>query len=100
MPSRRHSPRIRKGDRPLPQRIAVILLAAALLAPSPPAPAPGRVTTPREALGFDIGADYHLATYPQLESYWHTLARQTPPMVLREIRKTVDERHQLKANNT
>src|SRR5437667_2438173 len=97
MPSRRHSPRIRKGDRPLPQRIAVILLAAALLAPSPPAPAQGRVTTPREALGFDIGADYHLATYPQLEAYWHTLARPSPRMVLREIGKTAEGRTQLMA---
>src|SRR5947199_1501208 len=97
MPSRRHSPRIRKGDRPLPQRIAVILLAAALLAPSPPAPAQGRVTTPREALGFDIGADYHLATYTQLEAYWHTLARQSPRMVLREIGKTAEGRTQLMA---
>jgi len=97
MPSRRLSPRIRKGDRPLPQRIAVILLAAALLAPSPPAPAQGRVTTPREALGFDIGADYHLATYTQLEAYWHTLARQSPRMVLREIGKTAEGRTQLMA---
>src|SRR5438094_693265 len=97
MPSRRLSPRIRKGDRPLPQRIAVILLATALLAPSPPAPAQGRVTTPREALGFDIGADYHLATYTQLEAYWHTLARQSPRMVLREIGKTAEGRTQLMA---
>src|SRR5213595_3737640 len=76
-------------------RITALLVAAALVAP--PAPAQGRVTTPREALGFDIGADYHLATYTQLEAYWHTLARQSPRMVLREIGKTAEGRPQLMA---
>src|SRR5438094_827229 len=97
MPSRRLSPRIRKGDRPLPQRIAVILLAPLLLPRGPPAPAHGRVTTDREALGFDIGADYHLAPGTQLQAYRHTLARQSPRMVLREIGKTAEGRTQLMA---
>src|SRR3989449_6084465 len=79
------------------KRIAVILLAAALLAPPSPAPAQRHVTTPREALGFEIGADYHLATYTQLEAYWRTLARQSPRMVLREIGKTAEGRTQLMA---
>src|SRR2546422_854501 len=79
------------------KRIAVILLATALLAPPSPAPAQRHVTTPREALGFDIGADYHLATYTQFEAYWRTLARQSPRMVLREIGKTAEGRTQLMA---
>src|SRR5213592_1132621 len=76
-------------------RIIALLVAAALVAP--PAPAQHRVTTPRQALGFDVGADYHLATYTQLEAYWRTLARQSPRMVLREIGKTAEGRTQLMA---
>src|SRR5947207_5924311 len=74
-------------------RITVLLVAAALVAP--PAPAQHRVTTPREALGFDIGADYHLATYTQLEAYWRRLARESPRLALREIGKTAEGRTQL-----
>src|SRR3989441_735648 len=76
-------------------RITLLLVAAALVAP--PAPAQHRVTTPRQALGFDVGADYHLATYTQLEAYWRTLARESPRMVLREIGKTAEGRPQLMA---
>src|SRR5205823_13460798 len=76
-------------------RITALLVAAALVAP--PAPAQHRVTTPRQALGFDVGADYHLATYTQLEAYWRTLARESPRMVLREIGKTAEGRAQLMA---
>src|SRR5437867_11935110 len=76
-------------------RITVLLVAAALVAP--PAPAQHRVTPPRQALGFDVGADYHLATYTQLEAYWRTLARESPRMVLREIGKTAEGRPQLMA---
>ena len=76
-------------------RITVLLVAAALVAS--PAPAQRRVTTPRQALGFDVGADYHLATYTQLEAYWRTLARESPRLVLREIGKTAEGRSQLMA---
>src|SRR2546426_11148963 len=76
-------------------RITVLLVAAALVAR--PAPAQHRVTTPRQALGFDVGADYHLATFTQLEAYWRTLARESPRMVLREIGKTAEGRPQLMA---
>src|SRR5437879_1575666 len=76
-------------------RIAVLLVAATLVASPAPAPAQRRVTMPRQALGFDVGADYHLATYPQLEAYWRTLARESPRMALREIGKTAEGRPQL-----
>ena len=76
-----------------------LLLAVSLVAvlPLPRAVAQGRVTTPREALGFDIGDDYRLATYTQLEAYWRTLAKQSSRMVLREIGKTAEGRPQLMA---
>src|SRR5438046_10242190 len=76
-------------------RITVVLVAAALV--PRPAPAQHRVTTPRQALGFDVGADYHLATYTQLEAYWRTLARESPRLVLREIGTTAQGRSQLMA---
>src|SRR5438270_11018292 len=76
-------------------RITAWLVAAALVAP--PAPAQHRATTPRQALGFDVGADYHLAPYTQLEAYWRTLVRESPRMVLREIGKTAEGRPQLMA---
>ena len=53
-----------------------------------------QVTTPSEAFGFNIGDDYHLATYSQLEAYWQTLAAESPRMVLEEIGKTEEGRSQ------
>src|SRR5207247_9479925 len=67
---------------------------------APPAPAQHRVTAPRQALGFDGGADYHLATYTQLEAYWRTLARESPRLALREIGKSAEGRPQLMATIT
>src|SRR5207247_9917700 len=66
-------------------------------APPPRRPGHPHATPPREPLRFDSGADYHLATYTQLEAYWRTLARQSPRMVLREIGKTAEGRTQLMA---
>ena len=77
------------------------LRVAALVALPTAAPATSatqtRVTSPKEALGFDIGDDYHLATYTQLEAYWARLARQSRRVVLQEIGKTGEGRPQLMA---
>ncbi len=75
-----------------------VALATALLAvPAARTIAQSRLTTPQEALGFNIGDDYRLATYTQLDAYWRALARQSPRMVLREIGKTAEGRTQLMA---
>jgi len=81
----------------LPRRLwhpylALLLLAAAAL----PARAQN-LTSPREFLGFDIGADYHLASYAQLEGYWKRLADESPRMVLQDIGPTAEGRRQLMA---
>ncbi len=55
------------------------------------------VTTPEEHFGFNIGDDYHLANYTQFESYWRTLAQESPRMVLEEIGTTAEGRTQLMA---
>ena len=54
-----------------------------------------QVTTPKQALGFNIGDDYHLATYAQLQDYWATLARESPRVVLEEIGRTEEDRPHL-----
>ena len=75
-----------------------LLLAAvalfALQAGSAAAQATGHITTPKEALGHDLGEDYFLASYSQLESYWKTLASQSDRAKLVEIGKTAEGRPQ------
>jgi hypothetical protein len=50
------------------------------------------VTSPKEHFGFNIGDDYHLATYTQLESYWHKLAEESSRFSLEEMGKTAEGR--------
>ncbi|MFQ5690249.1 MAG: M14 metallopeptidase family protein [Gemmatimonadota bacterium] len=52
------------------------------------------ITSPRQALGFDIGDDYRLATYTQLETYWKTLAAESDRMTLEQIGRTAEDRPQ------
>lgn len=59
--------------------------------------APAKITPPKEALGFNIGDDYHLATYTQLTAYWKTLERESPRMVLEEMGTTAEGRPQYMA---
>ena len=87
-------------------------VAAATLAPSPAsaqgtanppvrksvgAASASALTSPRQAFGFDIGADYRLVNYKQLADYWRTLSRQTDRMRLVEIGRTAEDRPQLMA---
>ncbi len=55
------------------------------------------VTTPVEALGFELGADYHMASYAQLEAWWKKLAVESPRMKLVDIGPTSEGRRQLMA---
>jgi hypothetical protein len=67
------------------------ILGAALLTglvAGPAAAQQPRLTTPREALGFDLGADYHMASYAQLEAWWKKLAAESPRMELVDIGPT------------
>lgn len=56
-----------------------------------------KITTPKEAFGFNFGDDYQLATYTQLTAYWRTLDTQSDRMVLHEMGKTAEGRSQLMA---
>jgi Zinc carboxypeptidase len=55
------------------------------------------ITTPKEALGFNIGDDYHVANYTQLDSYWHKLATESDRMKLVDIGPTAENRRQYMA---
>jgi hypothetical protein len=55
------------------------------------------ITTPEAFLGFEIGADYHLATWDQLVAYWELLASESDRMALRSIGETEEGRPQLQA---
>ncbi|CAA9328885.1 MAG: FIG00490527: hypothetical protein, partial [uncultured Gemmatimonadaceae bacterium] len=91
---------VRRLTRPLAAAAWLVSApAAALLAPAvwaqQPAPAaqrPQPVTTPRAHFGFDIGADYRLADYTQLEAYWQTLARESNRLKVERIGTTAEGR--------
>ncbi|PZQ64255.1 MAG: peptidase, partial [Phenylobacterium zucineum] len=55
------------------------------------------VPAPRVVFGFDIGDDYHLANYTQLQAYWKLLASKSDRMKLTTIGKTAEGRDQLMA---
>src|SRR5579863_1520407 len=68
-----------------------LLLALSVCAIAQPAP---KITTPKEALGFNLGDDYQMANYAQLETYWKKLATESDRMKLVSIGKTEEGRDQ------
>ncbi|HEX3745466.1 MAG TPA: M14 metallopeptidase family protein [Bryobacteraceae bacterium] len=72
--------------------LAAVLSAATLSAQSAP-----HITTPKEALGFNLGDDYMVANYTQLEAYWKKLANESNRMKLVSIGKTEEGRDQYMA---
>ena len=73
------------------------MLAAILCAWSVAAQAPRQITTPKEALGFNLGDDYQVANYTQLETYWKKLAAESDRMKLVDIGATAEGRRQYMA---
>ena len=76
--------------------VVAIALAAASVAAAR-AQTAQHLTTPREALGFDIGDDYQLANYTQLSAWWKELASESDRMKLVEIGNTEEGRPQYMA---
>ncbi|MEO8594506.1 MAG: M14 metallopeptidase family protein [Candidatus Solibacter sp.] len=76
------------------RRLAAFVVVAALSASLLPAQTASKITTPKEQLGFNIGDDYHVANYTQLEAYWKKLATESPRMKLESIGKTEEGREQ------
>ncbi|HSP66623.1 MAG TPA: hypothetical protein VLN48_02775, partial [Bryobacteraceae bacterium] len=57
----------------------------------------GAVTSPQDALGFNLGDDYKVANYTQLEAYWKKLASESDRMKLVDIGVTSEGRRQYMA---
>ena len=83
-----------KDLRPLMCRWLAVFVAALVVVV---VPVQAQTTSPLQELGFNIGDDYHLATYTQFEAYWRKLAEESPRMVLEEIGQTAEGRTQLMA---
>ena len=77
-------------------RLCVALAAALCVAGTAAAQTP-TVTSPKQHFGFNIGDDYHLATYDQFQAYWQKLDKESPRMQVVEIGKTEEGRPHLAA---
>ncbi|KRB52238.1 M14 metallopeptidase family protein [Phenylobacterium sp. Root700] len=82
-------------SRSLKNAAAVVAITIALGAPA--LAAPSGITSPKEAFGHDIGDDYFLANYTQLEAYFKTLAGQSDRMKLVDIGPTEEGRREYMA---
>src|ERR1700742_2741979 len=80
-----------------PQHCWTFVLAAVFSADSLCAQSAPKITTPKEALGFNLGDDYMMASYTQLEAYWKKLATESDRMKLVDIRKPAAGRPQYMA---
>ncbi|MFN8574200.1 MAG: M14 metallopeptidase family protein [Gemmatimonadaceae bacterium] len=80
-------------------RAARLLPAAAiaLAIGTTPIGAQGKITSPKEFFGHNIGDDYFLATYTQFQAYWKKIDAESNRMVVEEIGKTAEGRPQLMA---
>ncbi|MEW5983608.1 MAG: M14 metallopeptidase family protein, partial [Acidobacteriota bacterium] len=70
--------------------LVLIALAGAAVAVQ----AQGRIPTPKEHYGFNIGDDYVLANYTDTEAYWKTLDQASDRMTLVDIGRTAEGRTQ------
>jgi len=75
-----------------PMHLRMLILAAAFSAWTLCAQPAPKVTTPKDALGFNIGDDYQVANYTQLEAYWKKLASESDRMKLVDIGPTEEGR--------
>ena len=75
-----------------PYLLAALLFACPLLAQGilP-------LTSPRQAFGFDVGDDYSVVNYSQMESYWKKLDAESDRMILTDIGATAEGRRQYMA---
>ena len=81
--------RRRRDWRPL---LLPVLFAAVV---ATPVHAQGKITTPKEFFGHNIGDDYFLPTYDQFSAYWRKIATESPRAKLLEIGKSGEGRTQL-----
>jgi hypothetical protein len=85
---------MRSRLRPLAGLVFLFVLTVGVLLQ---ARAAGKVTTPKEQFGFDLGDDYFLANYKQLTEYWKKLDQESDRMTVVDIGETSEGRRQLMA---
>ncbi len=78
----------------LSQSAAFALVVAFLWTAPLSSETPRKITSAKEALGFEVGDDYKLATYTQLTAWWKKLAAESDRMKLLEIGQTEEGRPQ------
>jgi hypothetical protein len=81
----------------LHQRVVFSLLACTLAIQASAQTNSPKITSPKEALGFNLGDDYQMASYTQLDAYWHKLAIESDRMKLVDIGPTAENRRQYMA---
>jgi Zinc carboxypeptidase len=92
--------KVRSGKFGVPLLLFFAMVAGACSTPAnaqeepKPTPPLANITTPKEALGFNLGDDYHMATYSQLETYWKKIASESDRTKLVDIGLTAEGRHQ------
>ncbi|HSM03755.1 MAG TPA: M14 metallopeptidase family protein [Longimicrobiales bacterium] len=92
--ARLRAPSLRRRTAFLP---ALLLALALPVAAQVDGPRNAAITTPEAFLGFELGADYHLATYQQLMDYWEVLDQESDRMTLRSIGETQQGRPHFQA---
>ena len=83
--------------RTLSLSLAALSLFATLSGAAQSAAQSRKITTPKEAFGFNVGDDYMLATYTQETTYLQKLAKESDRMKLVDIGLTAEGRHQYMA---
>jgi hypothetical protein len=74
--------------------LVAVVTATLCLSAGPRAQQRPHVTSPKDAFGFNIGDDYQLASYKQIEAYWKTLDKESDRLVLHDMGKTAEGRTQ------
>ena len=77
--------------------LTLLALVFLLLAPVVPGAADGKLTSPKEQFGWNIGDDYRLANYTQFTAYFKKLDQESDRMKVESIGKTAEGREQLMA---
>jgi Zinc carboxypeptidase len=82
-------------DRRMPNVLLCLPLLVVLAAAG--VQAQGRITTPKEVLGFNAGDDYALGNFTQLQAYWAKLAQESDRIRVVEIGRTAEGRPMIMA---
>src|SRR3954452_21063147 len=77
-----------------PRLFALAVVCSAWTLQAQPTP---KVTSPKEALGFNVGDDYQVANYTQLVAWWKKLAAESDRMKLVDMGPTAEGRRQYMA---